>query len=135
MKIYENYIDKLRANSKINSETRFVANQLLEMHSEALKRDRPIIVELGVDKGQSTRVFLNAIDNKTNARLIKEGILSAVDKVIKYLNKVCVPVEDQIKEIATISTNNDKAIAMIPDFSNSALTFGPTFSTLLKEKS
>ena len=26
----------------------------------------------------------------------------------------------------------DNAIAMIPEFSNSALTFGPTFSTLLK---
>ena len=81
MKIYENYIDKLRANSKINSETRFVANQLLEMHSEALKRDRPIIVELGVDKGQSTRVFLNAIDNKTNARLISIDIKDCKDAV------------------------------------------------------
>ena len=81
MKIYENYIDKLRTNSKINSETRFVANQLLEMHSEALKRDRPIIVELGVDKGQSTRVFLNAIDNKTNARLISIDIKDCKDAV------------------------------------------------------
>ena len=81
MKIYENYIDKLRANSKIDSETRFVANQLLEMHSEALKRDRPIIVELGVDKGQSTRVFLNAIDNKTNARLISIDIKDCKDAV------------------------------------------------------
>ena len=26
----------------------------------------------------------------------------------------------------------DKTIAIIPDFNNSALTFGPTFSTLLK---
>ena len=81
MKIYENYIDKLRANSKINSESRFAANQLLEMHSEALKRERPIIVELGVDKGQSTRVFLNAIDNKTNARLISIDIKDCKDAV------------------------------------------------------
>lgn len=45
--------------------------------------------------------------DKQNSREIKEGILSAVDKVITYLNKVSVPVEDKIKEIATISTNND----------------------------
>ena len=32
--------------------------------------------------------------DKTNARLIKEGILSAVDKVIDYLNSVSVPVKD-----------------------------------------
>ena len=45
--------------------------------------------------------------DKTNARLIKEGILSAVDKVINYLNNTSVPVDEKIKEIATISTNND----------------------------
>ena len=81
MKIYENYIDKLRANSEIKSESRFVANQLLEMHSEALKRDRPIIVELGVDKGQSTRVFLKKKKNKTNARLISIDIKDCKDAI------------------------------------------------------
>ena len=45
--------------------------------------------------------------NKSNDRLIKEGILSAVDKVIEYLENTSVPVENKIKEIATISTNND----------------------------
>ena len=51
--------------------------------------------------------------DKTNTRLIKEGILSAVDKVINYLNSVSVPVEDKIKEIATISTNNDKKLGSL----------------------
>ena len=74
MKIYEDYINKLRENSKIKSESRFAANQLLEMHLEALQRENPIIVELGVDKGQSTRVFLNAINDKSNARLISIDI-------------------------------------------------------------
>ena len=74
MKIYENYINKLRENSKVKSESRFAANQLLEMHLEALERENPIIVELGVDKGQSTRVFLNAISDKSNARLISIDI-------------------------------------------------------------
>ena len=81
MKIYEKYINTLRTHSKKKSESRFVANQLLEMHSEALKRERPIIVELGVDKGQSTRVFLNAIDNKTNGRLISIDIEDCKDAV------------------------------------------------------
>jgi len=45
--------------------------------------------------------------NKKNGRIIKEGILSAVDKVIDYLNNTSVPVDEKIKEIATISTNND----------------------------
>ena len=74
MKIYEDYINKLRENSKVKSESRFAANQLLEMHMEALQRENPIIVELGVDKGQSTRIFLNAINDKSNARLISIDI-------------------------------------------------------------
>jgi len=40
--------------------------------------------------------------DKTNSREIKDGILNAVKKVIEYLNKVSVPVEDKIKQIATI---------------------------------
>tara|TARA_B110000008_G_scaffold279710_1_gene328110 strand:+ start:147 stop:1688 length:1542 start_codon:yes stop_codon:yes gene_type:complete len=51
--------------------------------------------------------------NKKNGRIIKEGILSAVDKVINYLNKNSVPVENKIKEIATISTNNDKELGSL----------------------
>ena len=51
--------------------------------------------------------------DKSNTRLIKEGILSATNKVIAYLNKVSVPVEDKIKEIATISTNNDSDLGEI----------------------
>ena len=74
MKIYEEYINKLRLYSKEKSEARIAANQLLEMHNEALKRDDPIILELGVDKGQSTKVFLNAISDKCNAKLISVDI-------------------------------------------------------------
>ena len=48
--------------------------------------------------------------DKTNSRQIKNGILSAVNKVIAYLDKVSVPVEDKIKQIATISTNNDSEL-------------------------
>ena len=81
MKIYEKYVDKLRLYSKEQSEARFAANQLLELHQEASKRDKPIIVELGVDKGQSTRVFLNAINDKTDAKLISIDINDCKDAV------------------------------------------------------
>ena len=48
--------------------------------------------------------------DKSNSREIKEGIVSAVKKVVKYLKSVSVPVDDRIKEIATISTNNDEKL-------------------------
>tara|TARA_B100000674_G_C37801260_1_gene896563 strand:+ start:42 stop:800 length:759 start_codon:yes stop_codon:yes gene_type:complete len=82
MKNYEKYINTLRLIADEKSESRFVANQLLEMHAEALKRTNPIIVELGVDKGQSTRVFLNAISEKSNSRLISIDIRDCKDAVI-----------------------------------------------------
>ncbi|MDA8560045.1 class I SAM-dependent methyltransferase [Candidatus Pelagibacter bacterium] len=44
------------------------------MHNEALKKKELIIVELGVDKGQSTKVFLNAICKKKNSKLISIDI-------------------------------------------------------------
>jgi len=47
--------------------------------------------------------------DKTNSRELKEGINSAVEKVIKYLESVSVPVKnDMLEQVAAISTNNDK---------------------------
>ena len=52
--------------------------------------------------------------DKTNTRDIKEGILLGVEKVIKYLNKISVPVSgEMIDQIATISTNNDKELGKL----------------------
>jgi len=49
-----------------------------------------------------------AVADKTNSRELKEGINSAVEKVVKYLESISVSVEgDMIDNIATISTNND----------------------------
>ncbi len=81
MKIYEKYLNKLRLYANEKSELRFAANQLLEMHAEALKRQSPTIVELGVDKGQSTRIFLNAISEKKNSSLISIDIKDCKDAV------------------------------------------------------
>ena len=52
-----------------------------------------------------------ANDNKyvdTSTRKIKEGIKSAMDKVIKYLDKTAIKVDDKLLEhVAAISCNND----------------------------
>ena len=54
------------------------------------------------------------ISNKTNSRELKNGINSAVDKVIKYLESIAKPVKgDMIDQIATISTNNDPLLGKI----------------------
>ena len=55
-----------------------------------------------------------AVIDKTNSRELKEGINSAVDKVIKYLESISVSVEgDMIDNIATISTNNDPKLGKL----------------------
>ena len=49
-----------------------------------------------------------------NSRDLKNGINSAVDKVIKYLESIAVEVKgDMIDHVATISTNNDKELGQI----------------------
>jgi chaperonin GroEL len=46
-----------------------------------------------------------------NVREIKDGIKTATDKVIKYLDKESISVDDDLLEhVATISTNNDKEL-------------------------
>ena len=54
------------------------------------------------------------VADKTNSRLLKEGINSAVEKTIKYLESISVPVKgDMIDQIATISTNNDPELGKL----------------------
>lgn len=74
MKVYQKYINELSNLLKSSDEKRFMAQQLLKLHSAASKKSKPLIVELGVDKGQSTKVFLNAIDKKKGAKLISIDI-------------------------------------------------------------
>ena len=77
--LYENYINDLKNYSKEPNETRLVASQLLRMHREIYKRDSPIVLELGVDRGQSTKVFLNAIHDKPSSLLISVDIRDCSD--------------------------------------------------------
>ena len=54
------------------------------------------------------------VSDKSNSRQLKDGINSAVEKVIKYLESISVPVKgNMIDQIATISTNNDKKLGEI----------------------
>ena len=54
------------------------------------------------------------VADKTNSRVLKEGINSAVKKVVKYLESISVSVEgDMIDHIATISTNNDPELGKL----------------------
>ena len=54
------------------------------------------------------------VANKTNSRELKDGINSAVEKVVNYLKILTVDVKgDMIDQIATISTNNDPVLGKI----------------------
>ena len=55
-----------------------------------------------------------AVSEKKNAREIKDGINSAVEKVIKYLEKLAVDVKGgMLDNIASISVNNDNELGSI----------------------
>ena len=54
------------------------------------------------------------VSDKSNSRELKDGINSAVEKVVEYLESIAVPVKgNMIDQIATISTNNDKKLGEI----------------------
>ena len=54
------------------------------------------------------------VADKTNSRELKNGINSAVEKVVKYLKTLSVDVKGKmIDQIATISTNNDPVLGKI----------------------
>ena len=74
MKKYQSYINDLKNHLNKTDESRFLAQQLLRVHRETELKRNPLVLELGVDRGQSTRIFLNAIDGKDNAKLISIDI-------------------------------------------------------------
>ncbi len=54
------------------------------------------------------------VSDKKNSRELKDGINSATQKVVKYLQSIAVSVkDDMIDQIATISTNNDPELGKI----------------------
>ena len=54
------------------------------------------------------------VSTKTNSRELKDGIVSATEKVVKYLQENSISVKgDMIDQIATISTNNDPELGKL----------------------
>ena len=77
--MFQSYINDLKKYSLVQNESRFVAQQLLYLHREATNRENVIILELGVDRGQSTKVFLNAIQSKSKSHLVSVDIRDCSD--------------------------------------------------------
>ena len=59
-------------------------------------------------------ILKEAVKENINTRELKQGINSAVKKVVKYLEKISIPVKgEMIDQVATISTNNDCELGQI----------------------
>ena len=60
-------------------------------------------------------ILMEANKNKDiTSRELKKGINTAVEKVVQYLEKISTPVvEDKIKQVATISANNDNDLGLL----------------------
>ena len=59
-------------------------------------------------------ILKEAVKKDINTRELKEGINSAVKKVVNYLEKVSIPVEGKmIDQVATISANNDPELGKL----------------------
>ncbi len=101
---FQEYINVLKDFSHKENETRFAARQLLELHEEVSRRSSPTILELGVDRGQSTKVFLNAILPKPNANLVSVDIRDCSN----------ISNSKQWKFIQIDSTNVEKIIEYAP---------------------
>jgi predicted O-methyltransferase YrrM len=80
MYLFKENFDDLKNKAELKNELSanngefFAAKQLLRLHQDAFQRENPVIVELGVDVGASTKTFLNAISFKPNAYLISVDI-------------------------------------------------------------
>ncbi len=109
--LYENYISDLKIYSEKLNESRLVASQLLLMHKEVASRKSPVVLELGVDRGQSTKVFLNAINNKRLSHLISVDIRDCSDvsdsKLWTFLKMDSSDVDGIIKKVPLLKEGID----------------------------
>ena len=91
------------------------------MGATLLKQAAKKTVQEAGDGTTTATVLAHAILNqaygvldKKNAREIKEGINTAVEEVLKYLDTISIPVEDKMLDnVAIISTNNDKVLGKL----------------------
>ena len=86
------------------------------MGATLLKEAARKTVEEAGDGTTTATVLADAIlryaaEEEINTRELKEGINSAVKKVVNYLEKISIPVEGKmINQVATISANNDSKL-------------------------
>jgi hypothetical protein len=59
-KPYQSYVDRIKQAALDNNEQACAARQLLIMHAAAASKDNTVFLELGTDRGQATKVILNA---------------------------------------------------------------------------
>ena len=71
---FNKYIQVLEECASKKNEKRFAAKQLLEIHKKVKSLSSPVVLELGVDRGQSTKVILNAMHEKKGSNLISVDI-------------------------------------------------------------
>jgi len=109
--LYETYINDLKIYSRKLNEARLAASQLLLMHKEVVERKAPVVLELGVDRGQSTKVFLNAIDKKPSSRLISVDIRDCSkvsdSKLWTFLKMDSIDVEGILKKVPLLKKGID----------------------------
>ena len=103
------------------AENIILRNPVENMGATLLKQAAKKTVQEAGDGTTTATVLAHAIlDNaykvldKKNVRIIKEGVNSCVDKVVKYLDNISIPVKDEMLDhVATISTNNDKKLGTL----------------------
>ena len=67
-------IEFLKNEIKFTKKPNFPCLHLFELYRSTLDFKAPIILELGVDKGNSTKIFIDSIKNKENSKLISVDI-------------------------------------------------------------
>ena len=67
-------IEFLKNEIKFTKKPNFPYLHLFELYRSTLDFKAPIILELGVDKGNSTKIFIDSIKNKENSKLISVDI-------------------------------------------------------------
>lgn len=67
-------IEFLKNEIKFTKKPNFPCLHLFELYRSTLDFKAPIILELGVDKGNSTKIFIDSIKNKKNSKLISVDI-------------------------------------------------------------
>jgi len=73
--MYEDLVENYQKELDLLAEGRHGARQYLEIHGEIARRTAPTVLELGVDAGRGTKIFLNALYKAGGGLLISVDIV------------------------------------------------------------